>query len=513
MSKLLPTSIPARNVIPPIITQQIARNALSTPQVARNVNVNLDPISEKVKNNKLLNSLNRLSEPITRLQDLGSNASNLVRGTVENLVPVNPLQTMIGTRVADSVNKVTNAVSNTLRLPAISSLGSEAIGKIASIPNNVMSLGSRTSGILQSSGLNVGNATLGIAAGGLLLCGVLASLLKIDINSLLSQMMQMQRTALAKLDNAIAEVLDVIKKKVDEFLALIPKVVLPSDFDKYARMIEDKFRSVVAQISKFTSKINDVLQKASDCLQGLNSILGMVGLLGGLFGLSNVLGCSNVQKLRNYSNLGNISNVNHEIGRVFPELVNNSMRKQVETNRKVAEKDLDYAHDQFNEEIKKQCQQMTEQVAEEALDNSLSDEINDFIDYANDVINDLNQYIDALIQEIKERMQLDPSDPRYISPAEGNQIINALEELKNKLNELLEEIKRLADLPESNNDLIADNLKKMTDTFNEIKNDIDETLTEQQENLDDIYNELETNADLIDAETITQEPQDTSCKT
>lgn len=519
----LPTSVPARQVLPTVINKATANLNVNTPVVSVNFNNSFDPINTSINNNKFVQSLNRLNEPITRLQDLGANTSNMVRSTIESLIPVNPLQNALVSNITNKFNAASIATSNALSLPVVATLSPTITSGITSIPRVLNPLQNSVQNVLNTGGLNLGNSTIGLAAGGLLLCGVLSSLMKIDISSLTSQLLQMQRTALAKLDKAISEIISVIKKPIDKLLALIPKVEIPIDIDNYTKLIEEKYKSIVAQISKFTSKLDDILKNASDCLQGLNTILGMVGLIGGLFGLgsksvgnnsgSGVLNCSNVKKLVSFNNLGNISNVQYEIGKIYPELVNDSMYSQTNTNREVANKDLDFSRDQYDEELNKQREEINNQVAQDIEDPSFDILVEDFISHAEEEINNLINYVQSIIEEVTRRMGLDPSDPEYLNTGEGKQALDTLYRLEEALRALLEAIQELSQLPDSNREVISQNAEKMLELINELNDEINKTLDEQQQNLDDIYDELETNAELIDKETITEEPVDTSCKT
>ena len=508
----LPTAVNARDFIPPAVERAKAGVVLNTPVPSTKLNLSFNPINTVVQENKFMQSLNRLQEPITRLQDLGNNGAGMVRDALLKLNPINSFSGSLYSQVSNKFNQVSSAATRALGLPIIARM-STTTGGVFNVSQALDPLKNTVNGVFNTGGLNLGNSTIGLAAGGILLCGVLSALMKIDINSLLSQMLQMQRTALAKLDKAISNIVNVVKKPLDELASLIPEVDIPEEVEMYAKMVDNAYKSVVAKISKFTNKLNNVLQGASNCLNALNTVMGMVGLLGGIFGLPNVFRLDNVQKLKSYNNLGNISNINYEISKVYPELVQDSMREQTSTNKEVANKDLDVTRDQSNEELEKQRDIINNQVAQDILDISFDELVEEVVTHVKQELQDLIDRFYQFLYEAESNQFLSPTDKNYVSDGEFQQVKQVIEELVREIQELRELIEQMREIPDSNREIIQKNAETMNDVIDQIKEDVNKTLDEQQENLNEIYKELESNADSVDKDTVTEEPVDTSCRT
>lgn len=504
------TSQNARDINSSPITRNQVNNLLNTPTVSTRLNTNINPLQSKIDSNTYLGTLASMSRPMDRIQGLGSNSSSTLLGGVTGLTSVSPTQLALATVVNTRFDSVSSLASSALRIGTISALAGNNVSVLSSTPSLMITGAAVTTSLFRNSGLSLTNSALGMGAIGLVACGIVSLLLKTDINSLTSQLFQMQRSALAKLDSAANEVITVVKKEVNKILSLLPECNLGLSNPK----IEKMFKSVVAQISKMSSLLGGLAKNVTDCMKMMAVILSMIGMTYSLFGgnITNILSpessdySPNFKKITQSGSLGNISNVNYYIGQTYPSLAYSNLTTQTTNNKTSALADIDYSTNQLTNSIDKNKTELTNNAASEILDTTLDDEINSGVDDLINKINNIISAIDLLLAELDQKHAAGE-----INDAEYNKARDALIKLLNELEALKNDLNQMKDIPDENRDIISQNLNNMTKALDDVSDDIKNTMAEQKKDVTNIFDTLISNAGLIDQTDMSKEELDTSC--
>jgi len=495
------TSQNARDINSSPLTRTQINNLLNTPTVSTRLNTNMNPLQSKIDSNTYLGTLASMSRPMDRIQGLGSNSSSTLLGGVNGLTSVSPTQLALAAVISNRFNSSSSLASSALRIGTISALAGNNVSVLSSAPSLMITGAAVTTSLFRNSGLSLTNSALAMGAIGLACCGVMSLLLKTDINSLTSQLFQMQRSALAKLDSAANEVVQVVKKEVNKVLSLLPECNLGLSNSE----IEKKFKSVVAQISKMTSLLGGLTKNVTDCMKMMAVVLSMVGLAYTLFG-SGAYGLSSLLNILGMGSLGNISNVNYYIGQTYPSLAYSNLTTQTTNNKTSALADIDYSTNQLTNSIDKNKTELTNNAASEILDTTLDDEINSGVDDLINKINNIISAIDSLLAELDQKHAAGE-----ITDAEYNKARDALLKLRDELEALKTDLNKMKDIPDENRDIISQNLNNMTKALDDVSDDIKNTMAEQKKDVTNIFDTLISNAGLIDQTDMSKEELDTSC--
>jgi hypothetical protein len=504
------TSLNARDINPSPITRTQVTTLRTTPTVSTRLNTNINPLQSKIDSNLYLSTLASLSRPMDRVQGLGSNSSSTLLNGVTGLTSVSPTQLALATTLNTKFDSASSLASSALRIGTISALAGNNVTVLSTAPSLMITGAAVTTSLLRNSGMSLTNSALAMGAIGLACCGILSLLLKTDINSLTSQLFQMQRSALAKLDSAANEVVQVIKKEVNKILSLLPECNLGLSNSK----IEKIFKSVVAQISKMSSLLGGLAKNVTDCMKMMGAVLGMIGMFYSLFGgnITNINNPSSSEyspsfnKLTKMGNLGNINNVNYYIGQTYPTLAYSNLTTQTTNNKTSALADIDYSTNQLTNSIHKNKTELNNAAASEILDTTLDDDINSETDDLITKIINIISAIDKLLDELEQK-----HTAGEITDSEYNKAKNALLKIKEELLSLIDDLNKMKDIPNENRDIISQNLNTMNKALDDVSDDITKTMADQKKDITNIFDTLISNASLIDQTEMSKEELDTSC--
>ena len=513
----LPVSVNARNIFDPVISSKVGQ--INTPVASTELTAKLpENIGDlRAANSKYLNTLTEMNRPIERFQGLMNNTSSVLNNGLNNIAMSTRYGAYMGSELSNKLQQATRLTGNLVGLNIVNNISPALANRVTALPASVMGMTNGVSNLIQGYSTAFSNVNIGMTAAALVLCGLFGSLLKSAINSLTSTALQLQRSVLAKIDSLSTEILNVIEKGFDQMLSLLPEV----NVDWPIKNIQDKVKSVLAQISKITAAVNRIQKEAADCLAMAAGVLALMDLFDVQFGIGASDNLSNKGKITNSSNLGNIGNIQDYIRINHPNLLNETVLNQTKNNREGNDLENNQLENELLDNINKTKEDVSNSVLEETLNPELDDMIDNFYEAINDNYIDMKEVIDELLELAKHYHEkcvqgtLTEEERKKISCTQIKQLIDLLEELLKLLKDIHNNAIDIKDNMKNEFDKqVSENMNQLFDSLDKITEDVKQTMQEQREDMNVLFDSLEKEAELVDQLVPkTLEQEDTSCRT
>lgn len=499
----LPTSTNARNIVPTATTK--TQYNFSTP--INKVSYNLPELigNTRVENSQFLKTLQLLNTPINRLGDIKSASSSLLKEGLDALNVNNVYQNVLKTRILKELNSSISVSSMLGNLTVKTDLSE--LDPVRKISNSLIT---STNNLFDTTFLSLNNANLGMSLASVAVCGILDNLFNGSITSLCSTALQLQRSAIAKLDSISKEAIEVIKKQLS--LSILPEIDINLDWP--AEVISEKFKSVLGQISKLGSLIS-IPKGSSECNAALNSAVSIITLVDTFLGENASDKLSHKDSLFSIETSGNLGNTQYYLRTTYPNLRNDTLKTQTQESRKA----IDLDTNELEKNVDKSLNKIKEDISNVALEELLNPEIDDIISEITVFYEQIGNIL-LKIKDIKEQLEKDYED--YLNEANTNsqqstdyvKAIQGVNELEKNLIQINSDINEISNnVKDDTNKNISDNYNIITNTIDNINNEIHENLDSQKDEIDMIFDSLERDSEYVDQQTPkVYDNLDTSCK-